>query len=133
MNGVSLVRLYILRALYLLIAIAMGVQIWPKILTHSGNWQLMPGVVKCMLGAMTLLCLLGVRYPLKMLPLLFWELAWKTIWLLAVAMPAWRAGAIDADTAETAFECGFVVLVYVAIPWGYVVAEYGQALGSRWK
>lgn len=132
MSKVPIWRLWVLRAIYALIAIAMGSMVWPAIMTHSGDWALMPGVVKCMLGALTALALVGIRYPLKMLPLLFWELGWKTIWLAAVALPAWQAGRMDADTAQTAFESGFVVLVYLAIPWRYVWEQYVRAPSDRW-
>jgi hypothetical protein len=130
---VSTVRLNLLRAVYLLIGLGMGIQVWPQIVTGSGNWLGGTGVVKSMLAALTLLCLLGLRYPLKMLPLLFWELVWKTVWLLVVALPTWRAGSMDAETAETAFACGFVVLVYAALPWRYVLRHYAGAAGERWK
>lgn len=130
---VSTLRLNLLRAVYLLIGLGMGIQVWPQIVTGSGNWLGASGIVKCMLGALTLLSLVGLRYPLKMLPLLFWELVWKTMWLLVVALPAWRAGNMDAETAENAFACGFVVLVYAAIPWSYVLRHYAGAAGDRWK
>lgn len=130
---VSALRLNLLRAVYLLIALGMGIQVWPQILTGGGNWVGASGFVKSMLGALTLLCLLGLRYPLNMLPLLFWELIWKTIWLLVVAFPAWGAGDMDAETMENAFACGLVVLVYAAIPWRYVLRHYGRARGDRWK
>jgi hypothetical protein len=39
----------------------------------------MRGVVRSVLAAVSLLAVLGIRYPLKMLPLLFFELVWKTI------------------------------------------------------
>jgi hypothetical protein len=123
-------RLNLLRAVYALIAFAMGAMTWPKIIMQTGDWALMPGVVKCMLGAFTLLCLLGLRYPLKMLPVLFWELIWKSIWLLAVALPAWQAGAMDAETAENAFATGLVILVYAVIPWDYVWAHYIRMPGD---
>lgn len=132
MSEVPVWRLYALRAVYGLMGFAMGSMIWPAIFTHSGDWTPMPGVVKCMLGAMSLLALLGIRYPLQMLPLLFWELAWKTIWLLAVALPAWRSGAMDAATAQTAFETGLVIIVYAAIPWHYVLEHYARKPGDRW-
>jgi hypothetical protein len=85
MNEVSTFRLYLLRAGYLLIAVGQGSLIWPAIFDPARTWELMHGVVVCMLGAMAALALLGIRYPLQMLPLLFWELTWKTIWLLRVA------------------------------------------------
>ena len=67
-----------MRGAYLLIAIGMGMQVWPGIFQH-GDLELFHGVSRSMLGAMTLLCLLGVRYPLAMLPILFFEFAWKSI------------------------------------------------------
>lgn len=132
MKEVPIWRLNALRAVYALIAIAMGSMTWPMILTHSGDWSFTGGVVKCMLGALTLLCLLGIRYPLQMLPLLFWELAWKTIWLLAVALPAWQAGSVDAEMAENIFATGLVALVYLAIPWRYVFEHYARKPGEGW-
>ena len=131
--SVSVARLYVLRAMYALIAFAMGLMIWPAILTGSGDWALMPGVVKCMMGALTLLALLGIRYPLKMLPLLFWELSWKTIWLIAVALPQYSSGGLDVETAEMAIEVGFVLLVYLAIPWRHVYRTYILASADRWS
>jgi hypothetical protein len=121
-----------LRAIYALLAFGMGVQVWPEIIQHGGNWDEQAGITKCMLGSMSALALLGIRYPIKMLPLLFWELLWKTIWLVAVAWPLWSTGTMDADTAETAFAVAMVVLVYVAIPWGYVFGAYVRQTGDPW-
>lgn len=127
MIEVSPWRLHLLRAIYALIAFAMGAMTWPQILFHSGDWSLMPGIVKCMLGALTLLCLVGIRYPLMMLPLLFWEMIWKTIWLLAVALPAWRAGPIAPEIAENVIATAMVILVYAVVPWDYVGSWFRQA------
>lgn len=133
MLTLSLKRLYLLRAAYLLISVGQGLMIWPLIFTHSGNWTLMSGVVKCMLGALSLLALLGLRYPVQMLPLLFWEICWKLIWLIAVALPAWQSGNMDADTAQTAFETGLVALIIIAIPWDVVIARFARAPAERWR
>lgn len=133
MNEVPLYRLYMLRAMYLLIAVAMGSQIWRDILLHAASWERNEGVMMCMLGALSALCLLGLRYPLQMLPLLMWEAAWKTIWLAFVPLPQWWAnGHVDAAISSTVFDCSFVVLVYIAIPWGYVVRRYVKQQGERW-
>jgi hypothetical protein len=133
MSAVPIWRLNGLRFVYALIAIAMGSMTWPAIITHSGDWSFMPGVVKCMLGALTLLALFGIRYPLQMLPLLFWELAWKTIWLLAVALPAWMTNSIDVAMAENIFATALVVIVYAAIPWRYVFDRYVTRSGDPWR
>lgn len=135
MHEVSTVRLNVLRATYVLIAVGMGSMIWPLILQHPADTARMTGVVWSMLGAITLLsALLGIRYPLKMLPLLFIELAWKVIWVLSFGLPLWLAGQLDAATAETLQECLFgVVLVPLVLPWGYVWTQYVRAPGDRWR
>src|SRR5450432_146192 len=84
---VSLLRLYALRATYLLLIVGLGIDVWPGIIHHDKPWGLMLGVVQCVLAAVSLLALLGLRYPLQMLPLLFFEMLWKSIWLIVVAVP----------------------------------------------
>lgn len=59
----------------------------------------MHGVVNSMLLALVLLAVLGLRYPLKMLPLLFWEIAWKATCLLLGSSPIALATA-DVQTNE---------------------------------
>jgi hypothetical protein len=133
MKEVSLFRLYLLRAMYLLVSIGLGLVIWPQILFPGKPWQLMQGVVVCMLAAFQLLAVLGLRYPLQMLPILLWELAWKTIWLSVVALPQWSAGTIDAATRASAIECLWVVIVPFVIPWAYVIEHYFRKPGERWR
>ena len=90
-DDVSLWRLYLLRALYLLFAAGLGLTVWPGIIHHDRPWGLMEGVVQCVLGAFGALSLLGLRYPLQMLPLVFWELG------LEIAVGDHRGGAAMAD------------------------------------
>src|ERR1700675_3587753 len=116
---IALWRLHLLRAGYLLIAVGMGMQKVPAFLHHR-PWELMHGVVNSMLLALVLLSVLGLRYPLKMLPLLFWEVAWKATWLLAVALPVWQHHTMDADTWETTFACLISVIFLFVMPWDYV-------------
>lgn len=132
-NEVSLFRLYLLRALYLLIVVGLGIMIWPGVIHHDKPWQLMQGVVVCMLAAFSALSVLGLRYPLQMLPLLLWELAWKSIWLLVVALPLWRTGHMDQATWETTSECLMVVIIPFVIPWRHVFAHYLKKPGDRWR
>jgi hypothetical protein len=70
MNEVSLFRLYVLRAMYLFIAVGLGVYLWPGVLNPQKHWELMEGQASCMLAAFSLLCVLGLRFPLQMLPVL---------------------------------------------------------------
>ena len=131
--GVSTLRLYLLRAVYLLIAVGLGIEVWPGLLGATGGWMLPHGIIMSMLGALGALAVLGLRYPLGMLPLLFFELAWKTIWLVRIALPLWLQHRMGAGYAETAGECLLVIVVPLAIPWDYVWARYVRHPGERWR
>lgn len=133
MTDLSPFRLNLLRAMYLLLVVGLAATIWPGVIAHPQDWPLMNGVVSCMLAALSLLSLLGLLHPLKMLPLLLFELAWKAIWLVAVAFPLWRAGAIDAASAQTLRDFVPAILLLVAIPWRYVAAQYLRAPAERWR
>lgn len=126
-------RLNALRAAYLLIIVGLAVQIWPGIILRHSTWELMQGVVQCMLGALSLLALLGLRHPLRMLPLLMWEIVWKGLWLALVFAPKWAVGQVDEGTAATAFACLLAVVFPLVIPWGYVARTYFGGPGDRWR
>jgi hypothetical protein len=133
LTRVPLWRLHALRAAYLLLVVGLGLTIWPGILDTDKSWPLMTGVVQCILGAVSLLSLLGLRYPLRMLPLLLFEIVWKGLWLLVVALPAHLAGTMDERTASTVFDCALAVIFVVVVPWGYVWKTYVTAPGDRWR
>ena len=132
MFEVSLFRLYALRAAYLLLVVGLGVEIWPGIIHHDRPWELMQGVVKCILAAVSLLALIGLRYPLQMIPLLMFEIIWKGMWLGLVAAPLWVRGAMDEDTWSAAFACLIGVVFPLVIPWRYVFNAFIAEPGARW-
>lgn len=131
-SEVSLLRLYLLRAIYLLIAVGLGSDIWPLIIHHAKPWSLMHGVAMSLLAAVSAMAVLGLRYPLQMLPLLFFEIVWKLIWLIAIAVPLGLAHQVDADTMETVVACLMVAIVIVAVPWRFVFENYVKKPGDRW-
>lgn len=133
MPEVSTLRLYVLRVMYGLIAIGLGSIIWPRLISHE-PWGHMEGVAFALLGALSALAALGLRYPLQMLPLLLFELLWKSVWLLAVALPLSQAGPLDPDNAATVVDCLFgVILVPLVLPWRYVIQNYIRKPGDRWR
>ena len=132
MTDVSLFRLYALRAGYLLIAVGLAATVWPIIINHSPQWPLMNSVVCSLLAAVSVLAAVGIRYPLQMLPVLLFEIVWKSTWLIAVALPLWSANQIDARTWETAKDCLFGAILIPLIPWRYVIAQYVTKPGNRW-
>ena len=131
---VSTFRLYLLRATYLLIAIGLAMMIWPGVIDHTSEWALKNGDTASLLAGVQVLAMLGIRYPIKMLPLLLFEFIWKLIWLIAVGLPLWHAGQVDPGTAESFKACGIgVIICAVAIPWPYVLANYVKKPGDGWR
>lgn len=133
MNDVSVFRLYLLRAMYLLIVIGLALVLWPSIIFRLEPWTPNGAANKMMLASFSLICALGLRYPLQMLPILFWELVWKVMWMLLVALPAWYAGTMDAETIARFWELSVVVLIPLVIPWDYAVEHYFRKPAERWS
>jgi hypothetical protein len=134
MSSVSTARLAILRATYLFIAAGLAITRWPGIVNPPADASHMDGVVASMLGAFSLLMLLGIRYPLRMLPLLGFELLWKSMWVLLWAVPRLLDHQMDAARQETLVACLMgIVLVPIAMPWGHVVDRYIRARGEPWS
>ena len=90
MTEVSTFRLYLLRATYLLIVVGLGISIWPDLIHHAIAGDPTPRATPSLLAGVCVMAALGIRYPLQMLPLLLFELAWKSIWLIAVGLPLVR-------------------------------------------
>ena len=133
MSDISTVRIYLLRAMYLLMAVGLAILIWPGILV-PGNVSHMGSVVRGMLGALALMSLWGLRYPIKMLPILLFELLWKVIWVVAFGLGPWLHGELDPARQETLFNCLVgVVLLPIVLPWGHVFRHYIRAAGDRWS
>ena len=134
MSEVSIVRLYLLRATYVFIAVGLAVTRWPELIDRPADLSHLDTVVGSILGAVSLLALLGVRYPIRMLPLLFFEFVWKLMWVLMWGVPLWRDHQLDADRRETLIACLMgIVLVPIVMPWGYVLNRYVKAPGDPWR
>lgn len=134
MTEVSIFRLYVLRATYLLIVAGVGLTIWPLLLDAPEKVDHFRGVTWCLLGTVALLACLGVRYPLKMLPLLIFELVWKVTWLLAIGLPLRSTGQLVGAFSETWFANLLGIVIFpLAIPWSYVVRKYIKEPGDPWS
>ena len=127
-----LYRLHLMRAGYLLMGLGLAVSKWP-LLASADSMPVFEGVVTCLLVALSLLALLGLRYPVRMLPVLLFESAWKLVWLAAVALPNALAGGLDTATREVLVSCSLVVVIIAVTPWRYVWREYMRAESDRWR
>jgi hypothetical protein len=128
----SLFRLYLLRAAYLLMAAGLGVYIWPTVIHHTTELAVRAGIQVSLLAGLAVVAALGLRYPAQMLPVLLFEVTWKFIYLLAFALPLWSAHQIDAATAENISSVLWVVIFLPIIPWRYVFYQYVTKHGDRW-
>ena len=111
---VSLVRMYVIRAGCLASATALGSNnlahlIWPDPMGR--------GMITAMLGGLCVMVAVGIRYPLKMMPIFLFEFFWKTIWLLRFGLPQWLAGTGSPRMSEDLINIGlFPILVGLIIP-----------------
>ncbi|MCB0728003.1 MAG: hypothetical protein R3A12_12220 [Ignavibacteria bacterium] len=124
--GVSKFRFYLLRTFYIIIILFLGIEVWTEIITHKEIWKPLSAVAYSFWGAFTLLSILGIFHPLKMIPLLLVQFFYKLIWLIIAALPLWTANQLtDSSSYElaTVNTIGIVIDILV-IPWSYVFKNY---------
>jgi hypothetical protein len=126
-------RLYVLRLGYLILGGGLVVYKWPLLFHHDKPWPLMTSVVTCVLVGISVLALLGLRYPVQMLPILLFEVVWKAIWLAAVALPLWLNHQMDPDTRQATNEVLSGAIILAVIPWRYVYSNYLIRRADRWR
>ena len=126
-------RLNAMRFGYAFLGLGLAIVKWPVLLRDVGSLPVMEGVVACLLTALSLLALLGLRYPARMLPILLFEVAWKVIWIAAVAVPHLLSGDMDAAIGDVLFSCSFIVVILPVVPWGYVWRRYVTGPGDAWR
>lgn len=66
-----------MRVGYLVVGLGLAVVKWP-LLIDGRTWELKEGIVNCVLAALGVLALLGLRHPRRMLPVMLFEVAWKS-------------------------------------------------------
>ena len=131
-DHLSLARLNLMRGGYLFMGVGLVLVKWP-LLPQAHTMPLSEGVTTCLLVAMSLLAFLGLRYPVKLLPVLLFETAWKLLWLSLVALPRAVAGDLDAAMTEVVVNCSLVVVIIAVVPWRHVWRTYVRAGGEPWR
>lgn len=130
MTEISLIRLRALRVGYLILGGGLTIVKLPMLLSHNLGWPLFEGVSSSLMGGMAVLALLGLRYPLQMLPIILLDVIWKMIWAALVWLPLYLNNGIDQATATAATNCLVVLLLIPLIPWDYVFSHYVRAPGT---
>jgi len=131
--SVSVLRTNLLRSLYGLMAVGLGLTVWPDVFQHTEAMTARSGVPVSLLAGLGATAALGIRYPLRMLPVLIFELTWKAIFLIAFALPLYLAHRLDAATAANAGACLIVLIFIPVMPWRYLFATYVMNRGEPWK
>lgn len=125
-------RLNLMRAGYAFMAFGLALVKWP-LLPGAHDGPLFEGVVTALLTAMSLLALLGLRYPVQLLPVLLFESAWKLLWLAVVALPVALTGDFSNAMQVIVINCSLVAVVLAVIPWRFVWQRYATAQGDPWR
>lgn len=89
-------------------------------------WQPLPGVAYSFWGAFSILSILGILHPLKMLPLLLVQFTYKLIWIAIVAYPPLMADQLIGSPVEgmTFVMVIGILMDLLIIPWFYVFKNY---------
>ncbi len=121
---VALWRTWGLRLIFAAMAIILGFKQWSYIFDGTADWTSWRGLGHSMLATLALLAIAGVFHPLKLLPLMLYEMAWKTVWLLIIALPAWlQTEPVPTIVNVPASIIGIGVLS-ILVPWRYVWWRY---------
>lgn len=120
----STLRLTLLRAAYLLLVVGLSIKWGPVVFGDIATLPPMEGVVAALLGTVGLLSVAGLVSPVRMLPILVFEVAWKLVWLAAVALPRAIGGGLDGATVTTLWAFAWVLPIVFVVPWGYVARTY---------
>ena len=121
-----------MRVGYAVMVVGLVLTKWPELLDHT-DWELKEGTVVTMLVAMSVLALLGLRYPQRMLPILLFEVGWKVTWLGVVALPLWAHGDLTGATREQAAAVLWVAIIIAVIPWRHVIRRFVTGRGESWR
>lgn len=124
-EGVPRINIYLLRLLFALMFFLLTPESWGHILSHQGSWNNANAAAWCMWGSYSAISFIGIRYPLKMLPIVLFEIVYKTAWLLIVAYPLWQRGELAGSPAEgMARVFIWVFFPILAMPWRYLFRNF---------
>ena len=124
-EGVRPVQIWGLRLFYLLMLLFVATDAWGGLLRHQGPWDPVRAVAVCVWATYPALALFGLLHPLRWLPLMFFTIGYKSLWLGFVAYPLWRAGTLwGTPTGEIAASFLALPLLALAVPWGYAWRTY---------
>ncbi|MEO9870676.1 hypothetical protein [Ekhidna sp.] len=124
-DSTSKIRLYFMRGLFALNFLSLFFDNWNQILFPKEQLDVLTGVTISFWAAFSLLNLIGIRFPLKMIPVLLIQFIYKLAWIIGVYRPAYQNDVIDEYLQSFLWVCvAGVVLNLLIIPWKMVYNSY---------
>lgn len=124
-EGVPSINIFLLRLLFFLMFIFLTFESWQHIFQHTGQWKNSDAAAWCMWGSYSAISFIGIVRPLKMLPIVLFEIIYKVTWLLIVAYPLWVKNELVGSPAEGMTHVFiWVIFPIVAMPWRYLFKSY---------
>lgn len=124
-DGVPRINIYLLRLLFTLMFFFLTYESWSTILMHKGPWDNSRAAAWCMWGSYSAISFIGMMRPLKMLPIVLFEVVYKVAWLSIVAYPLWMKNELAGSSAEEMTRVFiWVVFPILAMPWRYFFRVY---------
>lgn len=124
-EGVRPINIYFLRVLYFLMFAFVGLESWGSIINHQGPWDHVRAVAFCVWAAYSTLSFFGMINPLRWLPIVIFMIFYKSLWVIVVAYPLWRTGALAGSSAEEmAHVFVWAPVIAIFVPWAYVFRNY---------
>lgn len=124
-EGVRPINIYLLRLFYFLMAAFVATDSWTAIIAHEGPWDRFRAMSICVWAAYGTLGVLGLIHPLRWLPIMLFMIFYKSLWLIVVAYPLWRANTLAGSPAEEMAGAFMgVPLAMIAVPWKYVFENF---------
>ena len=124
-EGVPPINIYLLRLLFTMMFLFLTYTSWTHIIHHTGPWDPANSAAWFMWVSFGVIAVIGMRRPLKMLPIVLFEIVYKTAWLIVIAWPLYRRNELTGTPAEgMADNFMLVILPIVAMPWRYFFRTY---------
>ena len=124
-EGVRPINIWGLRLFYLLMLVFVTPDAWHSLLFHQGPWDPLRAVTICVWATYPALAIFGLFRPLRWLPLMFFTIGYKALWLAFVAWPMWRNGVLTGSpAAQIALSFAALPLLVAVVPWGYAYRTF---------
>ena len=125
-EGVRPVQIWGLRVFYLLMLVFVTPTAWRVLATQGGSLDPLEAVAWAVWATYPALAFFGLLKPLRWLPIMFFTVGYKAIWLAFVAVPLWRDGTMEGASAQPIAESFLALpLMVLVIPWAYAWRTYG--------